>query len=153
MPNKQITIAGAATLLKGRSFYTYSKTFAFTNNVAAIALADVEKYSAQDALNVKAGDLVLDTAGQVAIVNAVNDTIAVVKSAVNLKGSMGPKGDTGSVAAITVSGSGSALTDIKLNADKTITATKSTIDYNSLANKPALTVSDITVSESTLKIS
>ena len=95
MPNKQITIAGAATLLKGRSFYTYSKTFAFTNNAAAIALADIEKYSAQDALNVKAGDLVLDTAGQVAIVSAVNDTIAVVKSAVNLKGAKGDKGNDG----------------------------------------------------------
>lgn len=64
------------------------------------------------------------------------------------KGSTGPKGDTGSVAGITISGSGNALTDIKLNADKTITATKSTIDYNSLANK--LTVS---VSNSTLTIS
>ena len=66
-------------------------------------------------------------------------------------GPQGVKGDTGSVAAVTVSGSGNALTDIKLNADKTITATKSTIDYNSLANPP--TIPSITVSNSTLTIS
>lgn len=97
MAYKKITIPGAATLLKGRSFYTYKKAFVFSSATAsiAIALADIEKYADSDVLNVKAGDLVLDVNGQVAIVNAVNATVAVVKSAVNLKGPQGIKGDKG----------------------------------------------------------
>lgn len=106
--NIQITISGAAQTLKGRSFYTYNGTFSFTNDQAAIELANIEKYSDSDSLNVKAGDLVLDTTGQVAIVNAVNDTIAVVKSAVNLKGAKGDKGDKGDTGATGATGAAGA---------------------------------------------
>lgn len=42
----------------------------------------------------------------------------------NIKGAQGAKGDTGSVASISVTGSGNAVTDVKLNSDKSVTATK-----------------------------
>lgn len=42
----------------------------------------------------------------------------------NIKGAQGAKGDTGSVANISVTGSGNAVTDVKLNSDKSVTATK-----------------------------
>lgn len=42
----------------------------------------------------------------------------------NIKGAQGAKGDTGSVASISVTGDGNAVTDVKLNSDKSVTATK-----------------------------
>ena len=114
MANKTIIIPGAATLLKGRSFYTYSKAFDFSSgSAAAITLADIEKYSDSDTLNIKAGDLVLDTNGQVALVSAVNATVAIVKSAVNLKGLQGADGKPGADGK--GAANGTALTNESLN--------------------------------------
>ena len=42
----------------------------------------------------------------------------------NIKGAQGAKGDTGSVASVSVTGNGNAVTDVKLNSDKSVTATK-----------------------------